>query len=275
MPELTRRAVATIDAGARDGRPFFLYFPLTGPHTPIAPTAQFRGRSDAGIYGDWVMQMDDAVGQVNAALKRNGLADNTLVIATSDNGSPGRNGSTEAPGSVIETFGHNPSWVLRGMKGDTWDGGHRIPLIAMWPERIPAGSRCDEIVCLMDLMATTADALDVPLACGAAQDSLSILPYLTGEAVDTPVRDEIVHHGLSGLYGIRRGDWKLIDGTGSGGFSPNPRVTSFDPPAQLYNMKDDIRERRNRYAEQPDIVHELSVLLARYRSQAGRGAVLT
>ena len=271
MPELTRRAVATIDQCARDGRPFFLYFSLTGPHTPIVPTAQFRGQSDAGVYGDWVMQMDDAVGQVNAALERNGLASNTLVIATSDNGSPGRNGSTEAPGSVIETFGHNPSWILRGMKGDTWDGGHRIPLIAKCPDRVPAGSRCDQIVCLMDLMATAAAALGVDMPPNAAQDSLSILPYLTGDAMDTPIRNEIVHHGLSGLYGIRRGDWKLIDGTGSGGFSPSPRVTSFDLPAQLYNMKDDIRERRNRYAEQPEIVHELSVRLAEYRAQAGRG----
>ncbi len=254
LPELTRRAVATIDERAQAGEPFFLYFPLTAPHTPIAPTPQFRGKSRAGAYGDFVMQVDDTVGQVAAALKRNGLDKNTLLIVASDNGSPGRNGSLEAPGTVIETFGHNPSWILRGMKADTWDGGHRIPLIARWPEQMPAGSTCDEMVCLMDLMATCAELIEEPLPDGAAEDSISILPYLMGEEVEEPLRNQLVHHGVDGLYGVREGPWKLIMGTGSGGFSPDPEVGTYDPPQQLYHMQNDIRERHNRYFEEPDIV---------------------
>jgi len=267
MPGLTQKAVDYVDRKAGGDKPFFLYFPMTGPHTPIAPTKKFRGKSDAGVYGDFVMQLDDTVGQINTALTRNGIDSNTLVIITSDNGSPGRNGSAEDPGTVIETFGHNPSWILRGMKGDTWDGGHRVPLIAKWPDQIEAGTSCGELVCLLDLMATCAGVINTQLPDGAARDSLNILPYLKSDKVDAPIREEIIHHGLTGLYAIRKNEWKLIAGTGSGGFSPNPELTIYDPEGQLYNMAEDIRERKNRYAELPEKVFELTDLLTQYRCQ--------
>jgi len=257
MPALTRRAVEVIDRRAQDG-PFFLYFPLTGPHTPIAPTAEFRGQSEAGIYGDWVLQMDDAVGQVAAALERNGIADNTILIVASDNGSPGRNGSTEAPGTVVETFGHNPSWILRGMKADTWDGGHRIPFLVRWPDRVQPGTS-DQLVCLFDIFATMAEVIAAELPAGP-QDSRSLLPLLGG--TDAPIREELVHHGYNGLFGLRQGDWKYIAGTGSGGFSPDPRPALYDPPAQLYNMRQDIRERHNLCFEEPEIRRRLATRLA-------------
>jgi len=154
------------------------------------------------------------------------------------------------------------------MKADTWDGGHRIPCIAKWPGRIAAGSTCGELVCLMDLMATAAAMIGQPPPDGSAQDSFNILPYLLCETPDKPIRQTLVHHGLSGLFGIRHGDWKLIDGPGSGGFSPDPPTTCYDPPGQLYNMRTDIRERRNQWSEQPDIVHELQILLAGARRRA-------
>jgi len=257
MPALTRRAVGVIDRRAQDG-PFFLYFPLTGPHTPIAPTAEFRGQSEAGIYGDWVLQMDDAVGQVAGALERNGIADNTILIVASDNGSPGRNGSTEAPGTVVETFGHNPSWILRGMKADTWDGGHRIPFLVRWPDRVQPGTS-DQLVCLFDIFATMAEVIGTELPAGP-QDSRSLLPLLGG--TDAPIREELVHHGYNGLFGLRQGDWKYIAGTGSGGFSPDPRPALYDPPAQLYNMRQDIRERHNLCFEEPEIRRRLATQLA-------------
>jgi len=270
LPALTRRAVAYVEERAAEGGPFFLYFPLTAPHTPIAPIARFRGKSRAGIYGDFVMQVDHVVGQVSEALRRTGQERDTLLIVTSDNGSPGRNGSLEAPGTVIETYGHNPSWILRGMKADAWDGGHRIPFIARWPGQIPAGARCDALICLMDLMATHAAILGCALGPDVAEDSFSILPYLLGERVDEPIRDALVHHSSKGMYGLRRGPWKLIAGQGSGGFSPDPVTTVYDPPGQLYHMGEDIRERHNRYRERPDLVYELSALLAaqRYRPTA-------
>jgi arylsulfatase A-like enzyme len=270
MPTLTDECVAYIHERAEDKRPFFLYFPMTAPHTPIAPIPAFQGSSDAGEYGDFVTQLDDSIGQINAALEATGLAEDTLVIVTSDNGSPGRSGSLEAPGTVVETYGHNPSWILRGMKADAWDGGHRVPYIAKWPGHIPTGSRCDELVCLMDLMATCADLLEHRLPSDTAEDSLSILPYLLGQEVSHPIREVLVHHGSSGLHGIRRGDWKFIAGTGSGGFSPNPDVGIYDPPGQLYNMHTDIRERHNVYGQQPAKVTELARLLLQYRSGAHR-----
>ena len=270
MPRLTEEAVAVVETCATGEQPFFLYFPLTGPHTPIVPTAEFRGRSRAGLYGDWVLQMDAAVGQVNAALDRCGIADNTLVIVASDNGSPARNGADASGpiGSVTRDYGHNPSWILRGMKGDTWEGGHRVPFIVKWPARVPQGGRCERLVCHMDIMATCAAILDHRLPAGAAQDSVNILPHLLGERAEGCVRREIVHHGLSGLYGFRRDEWKLIDGTASGGFSPNPEVGPAGPPGQLYDLAHDLREQANRYAEEPERVERLAGALARARAES-------
>ena len=267
LPELTRRAVTTIAERAKAGQPFFLYFPLTAPHTPIAPTAEFRGKSRAGIYGDFVMQVDDTVGQIREALAMHGLAEQTLLIVSSDNGSPGRNGSLEAPGTVVDMFGHNPSWILRGMKADTWDGGHRIPLIAHWPGKIAAGSRCSELVCLMDLMATCAALLGVDLPPTCAEDSFNLLPYLLGQPYAAPLRQELVHQGVRGLYGVRQGRWKLIMGQGSGGFSPDPKTTIYDPPGQLYDMQADLREQHNQYFQHPEIVARLTHLLADHKQQ--------
>jgi len=265
MPALTARAVEYIEDKADSQEPFFLYFPLTAPHTPIAPVEEFQGKSGAGIYGDFCLQIDDTVSQINAALKRSGLEENTLVIFTSDNGSPGRNGDRENPGTVLETYAHNPSWILRGMKADTWDGGHRIPYIAKWPARIAKGSICSQLVCLMDLMATCADITGQKLPAGSAGDSLSILPYLLSSDLKVPVREYLVHHGYNGLYGIRKGEWKLITGTGSGGFSPDPETTIYDPPGQLYNMAEDIREQKNLYFQRPDIVNDLTKLMLQVR----------
>jgi len=273
MPILTRKCVDYINGRAGADKPFFLYFPMTGPHTPIAPTAEFRGKSEAGEYGDFVTQLDDTVGQIHAALKRNGFERETMVVLASDNGSPGRKGSFHQPGTVTEEFGHNPSWILRGMKADTWDGGHRIPFIVKWPERVVAGSKCDQLVCLMDLMGTISAMVDAQMPDGAAEDSLNVLPCLTGERLTEPIRDVLVHHGGNGLFGIRKGSWKFIDGTGSGGFSPDPSLSIYCPPGQLYNMHEDINEQRNLYDEFFEIVDELSALLNDYRRAGCAGTV--
>ncbi len=261
MPCLENKAVEFIKQSAGREEPFFLYFSLTGPHTPIAPTDEFKGTSQAGPYGDFVTQLDSTIGKIDNTLRECGISDNTILVVTSDNGSPGRNGSLEAPGTVIETFGHNPSWILRGMKADTWDGGHRIPCIVKWPEKIKPGSKSAGLVCLTDLMATFSGIASAELP-ETAEDSNCLLPLFTDNKA---VRNEVVHHSYNGMFGIRKGDWKLIQGSGSGGFSPDPGTTLYSEPEQLYNMNDDIRERKNLYFERQDKVYELTEELSRIR----------
>lgn len=265
MPELTRKAISYINERAKEEQPFFLYFPSTAPHTPIAPIKKFQGKSQAGAYGDFIMQLDDTIGQIYAALESCGFQDNTLLIVTSDNGSPGRYGSLEAPGSIIETFGHKPNWILRGLKADTWDGGHRVPCVAKWSNHIHRGSTCDELVCLMDLFATFAAILGRELPIDSAEDSFNILPYLLGEKLAEPVRRELVHQAYLRLFGIRKDEWKLIFSHRSGGLSPDPPTNNYDPPQQLYNMQQDIRERENLYFQYPEKVESLTNVFAEHQ----------
>ncbi len=269
MPELTRRAEAWIDEAARGKDPFFLYFALTAPHTPIVPAAEFRGKTKGGPYGDYVFQVDWTVGRILESLKRNGVEKNTLVIFTSDNGSPARNGRRAGGpvGSEVRDYGHHPSAFLRGLKGDAWDGGHRVPFLARWPGVIPAGSVSGETICQVDLFSTLAGILDFPLPRDAAEDSFDILPAFEGVRLDRPVRGPVIHHSLDGMFCVRKGRWKLILGRGSGGFSRPRRVRPRpgEPRGQLYDMKADIRERRNLWMERPEVVKELTAYLEKIR----------
>jgi arylsulfatase A-like enzyme len=274
MPSITDRAVKFIDDYADSGsdKPFFLYVPLTAPHTPIAPVNQFLHKSQAGNYGDFVHQVDWTVGQVSTALERNGYSNNTLVFFASDNGSPQRNGTqgNSGPiGSVKKDFGHDPSRPWRGMKSDAWEAGHRIPFIARWPERIAANSESSEPVVLTDLMRTVAELVDYRLPLDAAEDSFDIGGVLLQtKRGKLPIRDHLIHHSGNGTFAIRMGDWKLILGRGSGGF------TRFQPPAdapkgQLYNLDIDPAEQTNLYTAQPEVVSRLTKKLEEFQ-QAGR-----
>lgn len=248
------------------GKPFFLYMPLTAPHTPIAPAAEFIGKSKAGAYGDFVNQVDHVVGRVMDALARNGFADDTLVIFTSDNGSPGRDGTNMSGAtSSVRRYEHNPSHIFRGIKADVWDGGHRVPFIARRPGRIKAGAVSDETICHVDLIATCAAILGYKLPADAGEDSYNILPALHGRKLDKPIREATVHHSGNGMFAIRQGRWKLILGKGSGGWSG--RGEKDDPPIQLYDMSSDVRERKNLCKEHPDVVERLTKLLKKYREQ--------
>ena len=272
LPGLTDKAVEYIGQRAKEpDTPFFLYMPLTAPHTPIVPAKEFRGKSQAGKYGDFVHQVDWTAGQVVEALEKHGMADNTLVIFTSDNGSPARNGDKASgpTGSVLRETGHNPSGVLRGMKADIWDGGHRVPFLARWPGHIAAGTTNDELICSVDLMATCAAILDEPLPDNAGEDSYDIRPALLGEKHNKPIREALVHHSGNGAFAIRQGRWKLIIDLGSGGWT-KPRVGKpkpGGPEGQLYDMHADISERRNLWLERPDIVERLTQLLDKYRNE--------
>lgn len=260
LPTLTDKAVDYIDGQAKADEPFFLYFPLPAPHTPIVPTKEFQGKSRMNPYADFVIQMDDTVGRVLEALERNNLTDNTLVIFTSDNGC-----SPQANFDELEKFGHDPSYVFRGHKADIYEGGHRIPFIASWPALVKANTTSDQTICLTDLFATAADIVKATVPDTAAEDSVSILPALTGKALQ-PIRQATVHNSVDGSFSIRQGKWKLVLCPGSGGWSdPRPGKEVKDaPPMQLFDMTKDISEQKNLYGERPEVVQKLTVLLQGY-----------
>lgn len=272
LPELTQKSVEYIKARASEQRPFFLYFPLPAPHTPIAPTEQWQGRSGVNGYGDFVMQVDDTVGQIMAALDEAELTEDTLVIFTADNGC-----SPAANIKQMQAMGHRPSYHFRGHKADIYDGGHRVPLIARWPQHIAAGSTSDPLICLTDLTATCAEIVGAALPDDAGEDSVSMLPALLGED-DEPLREAVVHHSINGSFAIRKGDWKLALCPGSGGWSaPRPGSEGLGemPPVQLYHLRDDVGETENVEAQQTDVVKRLTGLLRSYvdRGRSTPGAV--
>ena len=266
LPTLTDRAVTFIEEQEGSASPFFLYLAFSAPHTPWLPTTEFVDRSGAGPYGDFVTQVDAAVGSVLDALSRTSSDDNTLVFVTGDNGAHWLE-------SDIQEHGHRANGNLRGQKADIWEGGHRVPLIARWPGRITPGTSSDETVCLADLLATVADIVGATVPPDAGEDSYSILPVLLGERSESPLREATVHHSLSGMFAIRQGQWKLILGLGSGGFS-EPRSLEpapGEPEGQLYNLDDDPGETLNLHLDRPDIVARLQALLSRYQD-SGRSA---
>jgi arylsulfatase A-like enzyme len=262
LPTLAEKATTYIKqrAAERD-RPFFLYFPLTAPHTPWVPNEPFWGKSKAGDYGDFVAQVDAVLGQVMRTLDENGLADNTLLIFTSDNGA-------HWTPQDKERFPHRANAHWRGMKADIWEAGHRIPFLARWPGRIRPGGVSHALGCLTDLLATAAEIIGMQLPRDAGEDSYSLLRHMTGSG-QWPARDAVVHHSADGMFSIRQGEWKLCLGLGSGGFS-NPRKLDpkpGEPAGQLYHIIGDAEEATNLYNERPPIVKRLSALLEKYQRE--------
>ncbi len=268
LPHLTEKAATFIEHHlVENGKaPFFLYFALPAPHTPILPVDTFKGITGTNPYGDFVVQVDWTVGQVMDVLEKHGLTENTLVIVTSDNGC-----SPEADYDELAKFGHNPSYVFRGHKADIYEGGHRMPFLVRWPGKINPGTYSAQTICLTDLMATCAAILQDTLPPEAGVDSYSLLPAFSGEAKD-PIREATVHHSANGSFAIRKDKWKLILCPGSGGWSfPRSGVddTTGMPDIQLYDMESDPSEKTNLQDQFPDVVEELKILLAKY-IEAGR-----
>ncbi len=264
LPELTREVVAYIDeksAEAKSGKPFFLYFPMSSPHAPIVPSDGWTGKSELGKYGDFIMQTDGSVGAVMEALERNGLSDNTIIIFSADNGT-----SKVAKIEELEAQGHYPSANLRGSKADLWEGGHRVPFIMRWPDKLAPGTHQDQLVSMSDMMATFAEFFGVELADNTAEDSISFLPAINSESAKEG-RDAIVHHSIHGRFSIRQGPWKLLLAPGSGGWTAplDPvAVVRGLPEIQLYKLDEDIGEQNNLEAEYPEKVKELIQLLETY-----------
>ena len=274
LPELTRHAVSYIDDAAHtpDKRPFFLYFALTSPHYPVAPALEFEGMSKAGKYGDFVAQTDWVLGQVTEALQRNNVADNTLVIFTSDNGPEIDDEIGIGAFDRLKKFAHASMGSLRGVKRDAWEGGHRVPFIARWPGHVPAGKVSDQFLVLTDMMATCAAITGSALPEDAAEDSMDMLPALLGGTV---AREGGVMVGISGKPALRQGDWVLIAAP-TGRENPAPRgepdwfrelrsYTSHTESYELFNLRDDLPQRINRAATESERVKAMLALLEKYR----------
>ena len=269
LPAITEEAVAYIDGRAekaKEGEPFFLYFPMSAPHTPIAPADEWRGKSELGAYGDFVAQTDASVGAVLAALEANGLAENTLVIFSTDNGT-----SRAAGIQGLQAKGHFPTGSLRGSKADLWEGGHRVPFMVRWPKRVQGGRSSSQLVSMTDVLATVADLLGVPLPDNAGEDSISFLPTVLDSPAESP-RTSMVHHSISGHFAYRSGDMKLLLAPGSAGWSqPNNAKArkAGAPETQLYNLKTDLAESVNLVGELDDIAPQMLLHLMQ-QVRAGR-----
>lgn len=268
LPTFTQKAIDVIRDHSRRARksprssdPMFLYLAYPAPHTPWLPSPEFVGKSGAGMYGDFMMMVDDQIGKVLAELDRSGLAKETLVIFSSDNGPTWYDKDDKK-------FGHDSSGGLRGMKADAWEAGHRMPFLVRWPGIVPKGTRSDHLICFTDVFATFAEIVGDEIPTGQAPDSSSFLSVLTGNKTGAyAVRDSLVIAAGRGHVMVRSENWKLITGPGSGGFSPSPRKPGPGiPKAQLYDLKKDLAESSNLYEARPEKVRELTQLLEKIRS---------
>ncbi len=261
MPTLVDRVRTYIAEQAGQTEPFFLFFPLTTPHEPVAPSAQFKGKSGISGVADLIMETDWALGEVMAALSEHGIADETLLIFTTDNG--------HCPYTNLEPFervGHRVSGPFRGYKADIWEGGHRVPFIARWPGVTPPNTRCEQTIGLTDLLATCAALVGASLPDNAGEDSVSIVPLLQGD--EAGVRTETIYHSGAGHFAVFQGPWKLALCAGSGGFwNPEHPPDEDAPAAQLYNIEADPAERMNLVADYPDIARRLVAYLEQAVSQ--------
>lgn len=268
LPEITRRAVKYVNERTRASEPYFLYFPMTGPHTPIAPDTEFIGKSRAGRYGDFVQQVDWSVGQVMDAIRASGTAEETVVIFTSDNG------PENLTYPVLQEFAHASQGPLRGAKRMLWEGGHRVPFVAWGPGRVPAGQVEKEVVCLTDMMATTAAITGSKLPNESGEDSYDISPALFGKRRSKPIREATVHHSMNNEYGLRQGDWVLIESEKSAHGAAEPvwwrerhGIRKHDQPAELFHLKENLRQTKNLHGQYPDRVKQMSTLLDKYKRE--------
>ena len=261
LSAFTNKATDFIKKQSAEKNPFFLYFPMPAPHTPWMPSAEYRGTSQAGEYGDYIQQVDAEVGKILHALDSLGLSKNTLVVFTSDNGPYWRD-------DLVQKYGHRAAGPFRGMKGDAFEGGHRVPFIVRYPAKVKPGTISNVTTTLANLMATCADLIDNHSVRFDTEDSYSILPVLFGKSDKIEEQPAIVNISSQGMYSIRKGEWKLIIGLGSGGFSAPSIIKAIEGQAkgQLYNLETDIKEERNLYSQYPEKVKELTGLLEKIKT---------
>lgn len=273
LPTFTEKSIDFISRhqSTQPEKPFFLYLPLAAPHTPWVPNDYVKGESGAGVYGDFVVEVDQNVGRLLNHLEQLGIADDTLVIFTSDNGAHeshiGEHNNGVSTGE--DNFGHEANYIYRGQKADVWDGGHRVPFLVRWPKNVTPMTESNQLIGLNDIMMTVADIVRHPMPENAAEDSYSFKPVLDNPTMTEPIRDHLIHHSLRGVFCIRQGPWKLIEKRGSGGFTAPQSIEPGpgEPAGQLYNMVEDPEEQNNLYLTHPDIVSQLKSRLEQIKSQ--------
>jgi len=280
LPRIAEETARIIRDSEGDPTPFFCYVPLNSPHLPVAPTGDSLGRSDAGPYGDFVVDTDEAVGEILRALDETGQAEDTLVVFTSDNGGlfhywdfrasdDGGAAPKTARGESNRHYGHQSNADWRGTKADVFEGGHRVPFLLRWPGRAAAGREVSAVVELTDLFATVEEIVGEEGRGDSGMDSLSLLPLIKGSGKAN--RAVSVHHSYRGMFAVRHGSWKLIEGRGSGGFTRPQFIEDSGPAGQLYNLEIDPQETENLYTRRPDQVTALKALLSEVKE---RGAAL-
>jgi len=253
----TEKAIAFINNHHQNNpdQPFYLHLTPDAPHFPSNVPDFMEGKSDAGVRGDHVQMFDWMVGEVMKSLQKLHIADNTLVIITSDNGPRpvGLDGLEEGKygGKFVTDFDHKSAGNLRGFKASLSEGGHRIPFLAYWPDKIKPGQVSDELICLTDMMSSFAQIIGYELSENMGEDSFNILPLLQGEKKE--VRKHIIHQDYGGHLSIRNGPWKLVN-------------------ESLYNIATDLSETKDIAQDYPQIVNELKQLLASQKEN-GRTAV--
>ncbi len=247
-------------------RPFFLYVAPNQPHVPLFVSSKFKGKSEAGLYGDVIMEIDWAVGEILGALKKNGLDEKTLVLFSSDNGpwlSYGNHAGSAGP--------------LREGKGTSFEGGHREPFIARWPGKIPANSVCEDPVMSIDILPTIARLIGAPLP-EQKIDGLDIWPLFAGEpGAKNPHSGYYHYYKQSELQAVRSGDWKLVfahdsrtmqgQAPGKDGIPGKYRNEKVEPA--LYDLRHDVEEKTNVAAANPEVVRRLEALAEEARADLG------
>ncbi|HET9571574.1 MAG TPA: arylsulfatase [Bacteroidales bacterium] len=260
---ITDKTKQFIHEKSHQDKPFFVYMPLSAPHTPILPIGSHIGKSGLeNPYADFVLMVDSIVGEITLQLKKDGISENTMLVFISDNGC-----SPSADFVQLLSKGHNPSYIFRGNKADIFEGGHRVPYIVSYPKAVTPGVS-DQIVCTTDLFATFADLIGDKYGDNTAEDSYSFMKALK-LTTSAPQREYLVSHSINGSFAIRKGDWKVAFCPSSGGWSfPRPEkdtsIIKGLPKVQLYNLKTDIHEDHNLQAEYPKMVDEFRSILLGY-----------
>ncbi len=282
LPTWTRRVNEYIESRHDKENPFFLYVPLASPHLPVVPNKEWRGKSGIGDYGDFVAETDASVGVWLDTLDATGLAENTIVIFTSDNGGLWHKWDAKELDDIASyqptprglfnaSQNHHSNGELRGTKADIWEGGHRVPFIVRWPAmRLAMGKTSSSHVELNDVFATLAEIVGEPLGDGVAEDSFSFASVVTGTTSDEPQRTFSVHHSISGVFSLREGPWKYVPSRGSGGFSQPKaiRVKAGEETTQLYNLETDASETRNVSAENRELVDRMAKRLEQIQASS-------
>jgi arylsulfatase A len=273
MATLTERAVSWIER-QEASRPFFLYYAPVAVHEPVTPSAATRGTSSMGSFGDWIHELDRSVGDVLAALEREGLAQQTIVLFTSDNGGVNEP-SQQRPETEAIRAGFKPNGNFRGGKVGCYEGGFRVPYIVRWPGHVPAGTTSDEMISIVDTMATVAAIVDekLPPPTEAAPDSYDLLPAWL-DRPHAPIRSDMITHSCFGIFSIRQGAWKYLEGKPAPGVSARIlKVRQRDFQARLFDLAADPQEAQDVLGAHPDVVERLQKLLDRQREQGYSRAV--